>query len=144
MGTHVIHTWSSTQHVTSWPVGDSYYYGMVKGTTMGMDINSLLSNMGLGYYNTNLKVCTDSSTAKIIALRQGRGTVRQIEVCRCWIQQEVSNGRIEIAKVKGDIIISDLLTNHVDNHTMSKHLRNMASYRRTDRHPLNPQRAQDN
>ena len=90
-----------------------------------------------------MKVFTDSSTAKSIASRKGTGKVRHIEVCQLWVQQEVSNGRMEVVKVKGEHNIADILTKHVDNATMSRHVGYMNAERRKDRHEMNPQGASD-
>ena len=60
-----------------------------------------------------------------------------------WIQREVANHRLEIVKVKGCDNIADILTKHVDNGTLTKHVGNIHTERRNDRHPLNPHKAKD-
>ena len=69
--------------------------------------------------------------------------MRHIEVCQLWVQQEVSNHRLEIVKVKGYDNISDILTQHIDNGTLTRHIDSIHSERRNARHPLNPQKAKD-
>ena len=123
--------------------GEAEYYGIVKGATMGIRIKSLLGDLGMPRDMMKLLIYTDSSTAKSIAQRRGVGRVRHIEVCQLWIQQEVQNGRIDVAKVKGTNNLADILTKHVDNTTLARHIGNMATERRTDRHQLNPQKARD-
>ena len=139
-------TWSragARHRIVALPSGEAEYYGVVKGSTLGIGIKSLLGDMGMDKDGIQLKVYTDSSAAKSIANRKGTGRVRHIEVCQLWIQQEVANNRLELVKVKGQNNIADILTKHVDNGTLTKHVEHMKSERRTDRHPLNPQTATD-
>ena len=143
IGRDIVKTWSSTQKVISLLVGESEYYGIVKGATMGMGIRSLMADMGVSRDKPKLMIFSDSSTAKSISMRRGLGKVRHIEVCQLWVHQEVYNGRMDIVKVKGENNISDILTKHVDNQTLTTHLKPMMSERRSDRHPLNPQKAED-
>ena len=110
---------------------------------MGIGIKSLMGDLGMPRDKTKLMIHTDSSTARSIAQRRGVGRVRHIEVCQLWIHQEVQNGRIDVAKVKGTNNLADILTKHVDNATLTRHIGNMATEIRTDRHHLNPQKAID-
>ena len=142
-GIHVVKSWSSTQKIIALSVGEVEYYGMVKGATMGIGIKSLLGDMGIDKRQVHVNVYTDSSTAKSIASRKGTGNARHIEVCQLWIQQEVANHRIEIVKVKGYNNIADILTKHIDNGTLTRHIGNIHADRRNDRHPLNPKKAKD-
>ena len=140
---HVVKSWSSTQKIVALSTGEAEYYGMVKGATMGIGVKSLMGDMGIVRNKINLKVHTDSSTAKSIANRKGTGKVRHIEVCQLWVHQEVANQRMEIVKVKGINNIADILTNHIDNSTLNRHLEHIYSERRKDRHHLNPHTAKD-
>ena len=142
-GDHMLRGWSTTQAVIALSSGEAEYYGMVKGATMGIGMKSLMGDMGLATNEIDLKVYTDASTAKSIANRKGTGQVRHIEVCQLWIQQEVANNRIEIIKVKGEDNISDILTKHVENATLTEHIGRIRSERRNDRHALNPKLAKD-
>ena len=91
----------------------------------------------------DLKVSTDSATAKSIASRKGIGKVIQIEICQRWLHQDVANTRIELVKVKGEANISYILTTQFDDGTLPNHLAHMFSQRSNARHPLNPQKAND-
>ena len=90
-----------------------------------------------------LKILTDSSTAKGICARKGVGKLRHVEVCQMWVQQEVSAGRIQIVKVKGKNNPADILTKHIDNETLTRHINYSKLDRRDDRHEMAPQVAQD-
>ena len=87
LGRHVAKAWSATQKVVSLSVGESEYYGLVKGSAMGKGTQSLLIDMGLNmksidtYLNASeIMVNTDSSAAKGVASRRGLGKVRHVEV----------------------------------------------------------------
>ena len=99
-----------------------------------------MQDMGI---EKRLVINTDSSTAKAIANRSGLGKVRHIETCQLWVQQEVHKGRLKVVKVQGKINIADVMTKHLDNTTLNRHLEHMHTYRRRDRHPLNPIIARD-
>ena len=73
IGSHVIKTWSSTQTVIALSSGEAEYYGMVKGASIALGIQSMLSDLGV---NIKIRVRTDASAAKGIATRRGLGKIR--------------------------------------------------------------------
>ena len=58
-------------------------------------------------------VHTDSSAAKSLASRKGFGKARHIEVTQLWVQETVSEGLLELRKVKGTEKPADLFTKHL-------------------------------
>ena len=48
-----------------------------------------------------------------------------------------------MVKVQGKFNIADIMTKHLDNTTLNRHLEHMYTDRRRDRHPLNPITAKD-
>ena len=69
--------------------------------------------------------------------------MRHVEVCQLWVQQDVSQCRINMVNVKGTENPADRMTKHVDNETLSKHLDVMDLERRKDRHVMSPMVAED-
>ena len=61
-----------------------------------------------------IRIKTDASAARGMALRKGLGPVRHIQVGQLWIQDKVNSGDIEIEKIGGKINLADTLTKHSD------------------------------
>ena len=76
VGTHLIQSWSTTQLKIALPSGEAEYYGIVKGTSMGLGVREIKT--ALGIYR-QLVINTDASAAKGIANRSGLGKVRHLE-----------------------------------------------------------------
>ena len=109
-GSHKVKAWSVTQDIIALSSGEAEFYGIVKGSSVGSGIQSVLRDLGC---NVKLAVCTDASAAKGIASRRGLGKVRHIEVNQLWIQERVASGDIEVIKVDGSSNLADALTKHV-------------------------------
>lgn len=112
MGKHCIKTWSTTQAIIALSSGGAEYYGLVKGSTIGMGMNALLEDMGIK--GKTLEVHTDSSASISIAGRTGLGKVRHIDVHTLWAQQQVRKGTMVLWKVLGTQNPADVLTKHLD------------------------------
>ena len=140
IGEHVVKSWSTTQAVIALSSGEAEYYGIVKGSSVGLGARSVLKDLG-----STVRVCvmTDSSAAKGMASRQGLGKVRHVEVNQLWVQQKVGSGEIELKKVEGANNMADALTKHVEQDSISKHLRWTNQHLATGRHPIMPEVAKD-
>ena len=90
-----------------------------------------------------IEIRTDASAAKGIANRRGLGKARHMEVAQLWVQEKVSNGRIAIMKVKGENNIADVLTKHVDQDNIDRHLTGTRQRIAEGRHELAPTTASD-
>ena len=63
-GKHLIKSWSSTQSVIALSSGEAEYYGIVKGASVGVGLQSVLKDFDV---NVDLKVKSDASAAIAIA-----------------------------------------------------------------------------
>ena len=88
--------------------------------------------------NPKIRIRTDASAAKGIAIRKGLGKVRHIEVNQLWLQDRVAAGEIEIMKVKGEINWADALTKYVDGDTLKRHAKYVGIEISSDRHEIMP------
>ena len=73
----MIKTWSVTQGIIALSSGESEYYGMVKGASLGLGMKAFLGDLVIDH---RIRIRTDASAAKGIATRKGLGKVRHIEV----------------------------------------------------------------
>jgi len=99
--------WSRSQKSRALSVGEAEYYALVTGCAEGLGIQSLLQDLG---WRAEVKVWTDSTTAKAVASRRGLGKLRHVELKFLWVQEVVRNGRIKIGKVWGEKNVADHLT----------------------------------
>ena len=135
-GSHLIKSWSTTQDLIALSSGEAEYYGLVKGSAIGLGIRSMMRDLGV---NKGVKVKTDASAAIGIASRKGLGKVKHIEVHQLWVQSKVANGDIVLEKVKGPKKLADGLTKYVTSDGINMHLRGTNQYITPGRHELMPE-----
>ena len=75
LNNHPIKDYSVTQSVISLSSGEAEYYGMVRGTSIGLGIVALLEDLGI---QRRLRICTDASAAQSISQRRGVGRGRGV------------------------------------------------------------------
>ena len=90
--------------------GEAEFYGVLKGSGIGLGFQSLLADLGV---TLPLRVWTDSSAAIGICNRQGLGKLRHLATHLLWIQQAVRSRRIDLRKVHGAANPADLFTKHM-------------------------------
>ena len=134
-GEHISKSWSTTQSVIALSSGEAEYYGMVKGASVGLGIQSVLRDFEI---NVKLTLKSDASAAIAIASRRGLGKVRHIEVCQLWLQEKVRSGEVKVVKVGTDENVADSLTKYVSSEILRKHLRATGQLAREGRHRLAP------
>ena len=135
LGGHMVKSWSSNQAVIALSSGEAEYYGIVKGASIGLGTQSILTDLGC---DAKLVVWTDATAAKGIATRRGLGKVRHIHTRELWLQEKLADGALEIAKVKGEDNPADALTKYLDQGKLAKHMVLIGAEVRGDRHPDAP------
>ena len=135
LGEHCVKTWSSTQPKIALSSGEAEYGGIVKASSEGMGVQSMLRDLG---YDFTLQVNTDSSAAVGVSNRHGLGKVRHLDVRELWVQEKVGNGDIRLVKVPGEENIADLLTKHLDRTHMDALMKKLSIQRLAGRHRLAP------
>ena len=121
--------------------GEAEYYGMVRGGAEALGTKSIMADLGL---NTSVKLMTDSSAAKAIAMRTGLGKVRHIEVNQLWLQEKIRNGEIHVVKVDGTKNLADALTKHVGMEELQYHIGGTNCKIGKGRHSLAPEVTYEN
>ena len=136
IGANCIKFWSVNQKVIALSSGEAEFYGIVSGSSQAIGVQSMAKDLGL---ELTIRVNTDASAAKGIASRRGVGKIRHIEVSQLWVQDKVANGQLTISKIGTRDNIADILTKHVDNETIKRHVLAMGCEFRTGRHELAPE-----
>ena len=100
-------------------MGEVEFYGVVRGSGIGMGVRALYADLEL---TVPLRVWTDSSAAIGIVGRQGLGKLRHIECSALWIQQRVRRREFELRKVLGTENPADLFTKYLDSRGKVDHV----------------------
>ena len=118
-GSHCLKTCSQTQETIALSSVVSEFYGAAKAATMGIGIKSRFKDLGL---EVEVQGNTDSVAARSLSSRRGAGRVRRVEVRELWVQERVRRGELSIIKVRGDDIVADGLTKHVERSKNEMHM----------------------
>ena len=119
-GMHVVKTWSATQATVALSSGEAEYAADVKAASILLGFKSLLADLGIEPARSELY--TDSSAALGVANRTGLGKLRHLAVHLLWLQEKVRSSEICMHKVPGSQNPADVLTKHVPQDTMHKHM----------------------
>ena len=98
VGKHTIDAGSSTQTIVSLSSGEAEFYGAVKTACRLLGLQQMMKHMR---WETNGRLLTDSSAAKGMASRRGAGGVRHIHTPALWLQQVISQKKLQIVKQPG-------------------------------------------
>ena len=98
----------------------------------------MMADSGL---KTKIKVITDTTAVKGIAMRSGLGQVRHIETNQLWVQEKMSTKELVIEKVGGKQNIADALTKPVDKKELELDVTGINLEVRHGRHGEAPQMA---
>ena len=115
--------------------GEAEYYGMVKGASNALGLQSMLHDIGV---SAGVVLSTDSSAAKGIASRRGLGKVRHIELSQLWLQDQVARSKIVVHKISGEDNFSDSLTKHATADRIAQTLFGTSQRITSGRHPIMP------
>ena len=140
IGSHILKTWSTTQGVIALSSGEAEYYALVKTASQCLGMKAMMKDLGVNLQGDHrIKVITDATAAKGIAMRKGLGPVRHIETNTLWVQEKVSNKEIIIEKIGGKQNIADALTKPVDQRDLAINVTGINLETRAERHNEAPE-----
>jgi hypothetical protein len=134
-GLNTLKTWSKTQSVIALSTGEAELGAVVKSSTEGLGLKSLLSDFGIWIA---LAVKSDASAAIGMVKREGLGKVRHLAVADLWIQQRRATGEIQYEKTDGLTNPADMMTKSVGGDKISQFLVSLGFQKRGGRHRLTP------
>ncbi|CAK0809617.1 unnamed protein product, partial [Prorocentrum cordatum] len=134
LGHHVVKHGSNLQSTVSLSSGESEYYALVKGGSVGLGLHSLFADWGL---DLKVELASDSSAARGHVQRRGLGKMRHVQSRYLWIQERVGKGDLSIAAVPGKNNVADVLTKSVGGSLLRRH---MATLNIWDRAPSSNQK----
>ena len=134
-GTHLIKHWSSTQRAVTLSSAEAELYGLVKGTTEALGIQSWGLDFGLCM---KVRMHADSAAAIGICRRSGIGRVRHLAVGQLWVQEGLRRGDFTLFKVQGDQNPADIFTKCVSRELLDRHLSRLSVQRVDGRAAIAP------
>ena len=108
---HLIRSCSKTQAVVAKSSGESELYGIVRASTEGLGMVTLLGDFGMK--DATVSIGIDATAAMGIAQRVGLNKVRHMEVDILWIQEQQARKILLLRKIPGIQNPSDLCTKNV-------------------------------
>ena len=119
MGSHCLKTWSSTQKTIALSSGEAELYGVVKGASEALGMQSIAADLGI---SAQVHIQTDSSAAIGICARAGIGRVRHLATGQLWVQERIRNHAFRLFKHPGAENPGDICTKHVPAELLRNHL----------------------
>ena len=106
LGDHVVKTWSSTQTVIAINTGEAELYALNKVAAQSLGLQSLELDMGI---DLSVRLHTDATTGRAMAMRRGLGKVGHIAVNALRLQEQVHKEAVTVLKTKNKFNLADLL-----------------------------------
>ena len=135
LGDHCLKSWSKTQPVLALSSGEAELAAVVRASTEGIGMQSLMGDIGM---EAGLEVKSDATAAIGVVSRQGLGRVRHLAVADLWVQQKALLGEVVYTKVKGLLNPADMMTKGVGPETVRKFMDAMGHFIEGGRHHLAP------
>jgi hypothetical protein len=122
IGSHLIKCWAKTQATIAKSSAESELYGIVRATCETLGFLSLLEDMGSSMTS---RLHMDSTAAQGIIDRQGLSKVRHLDVNLLWLQEQLARDKVPLLKVPGPENNADLMTKHLQDSMICKHIARM-------------------
>ena len=119
IGDHLVKHWSSTQTTVALSSAEAELTGICRGAANGLGLQALAKDLGM---NLTLHVASDAAAAVGICRRKGLGKVRHLATADLWVQDRVKKKDFILARIPGVDNPADVLTKHVDQMLLTKHI----------------------
>ena len=129
-GSHCLKSWSSTQKSITLSSGEAELVASVKMSTEVIGLLQLAEGWGDRMEGS---IYVDSSAAIGIVKRKGCGKMRHVRVGMLWIQQKQEDGELDFRKIEGSCNPGDLMTKHLSEKVIVKHMTTLSQEFRSGR-----------
>ena len=120
LGAHAIKSWSRQQRTIALSSAEAETYGMVACSTELLGLQACARDLGI---SLGVSVYADASAALGIIKRRGIGKMRHIQTQSLWLQEAHATKRIHFEKIDGSRNPADLLTKHLAEVLMDRHMK---------------------
>jgi len=110
-GPALIHAHARQQTVVATSSAEAEYYSLGSGAIECLGVLSLLTEAGVPCSG---QLRCDSSSGRALALREGFGRMKHVDVKMLWLQQVLSSGRLTLKATKGTENPADIGTKYLD------------------------------
>ena len=124
LGSHLIRSYSKTQSIVAKSSGESELYGIIRASTEGLGIVTLLGDFGVK--DAVVSIGIDATAAMGMAQRVGLNKVRHVEVDVLWIQEQQARKLLPLRKIPGPRNPSDLCTKNVPTALLEQYLQQLS------------------
>ena len=124
LGSHLIRSYSKTQSVVAKSSGESELYGIIRESTEGLGIATLLSDFGA--MDMKVSIGIDATAAMGMAQRVGLNKVRHVEVDVLWIQEQQARKLLPLKKIPGQRNPSDVCTKNVNANLLEQYMQQLS------------------
>ena len=111
IGRALAHVHGRQQTVVATSSSEAEYYAMSSGAVESLGVSSLLKEIDEPCECT---LWCDSSSGRALALREGFGRVKHIDVKMLWLQQVLASDRLSLRAVRGAENLADIGTKYLD------------------------------
>ena len=115
LGGYALCAWSSSQKVVALSSCESEYYILVRCAGEAIGLRETLKEIQL---NDSVRLWTDATAARGLALRTGGGQIKHMQAKYYWLQECIKAGILTVEKIRGTVNPADLMTKHLDGTTM--------------------------
>ena len=122
IGSHLIKCWAKTQATIAKSSAESELYGIVRATCETLGFLSLMEDLGS---EMGSRLHMDSTAAQGIIDRQGLSKVRHLDVNLLWLQEQLARDKVPLLEVPGPENKADLVTKHLQDGMICKHIARM-------------------
>ena len=119
IGRHCLKIWSSTQKNITLSSAEAELVAAVKMSTELIGMLQLAADWNITMPG---RVLVDSTAALGVVKRHGNGRLRHIRVGMHWVQQKQEAGELAHRKVPGQDNPGDLMTKHLADAVISRHM----------------------
>ena len=122
IGTHWLKSWSSTQKTVALSSGEAELTAIVQMSTEMIGILNMTLDWGQQYV---ARIFADSTAALGVVNRRGSVKLRHVRVSMLWVQGKREDGTLEYGRIGGEDNRADLMTKHLGNEVMRRHISNL-------------------
>ena len=130
LGGHCLKTWSATQKSVTLSSGEAELVAAVKMSTELLGLCQLAADWDR---ELDASLMVDSAAALGVMGRRGNGRLRHVRVGMLWVQEKVEEGELSNGKVKGEDNPADLMTKHLGQRVLIRHMENLGQAGREGR-----------
>ena len=123
VGSHLIKCWAKTQATIAKSSAESELYGIVRASCEALGFVSLAEDMGV---EMKTRLHMDATAAQGIIDRQGLSKVRHLDVNLLWLQEQLARDTVPLLKVPGPENNADLMTKHLQEGMIRRHVTRMS------------------